>query len=197
MTLFTNKYRVESTRLQCWDYSENGEYFVTICTKNSTKSFGDIQNEMMGLNDLGNIAAICLQNIPSHFPFVELGALVIMPNHVHGIIIINKPPIVDGGITTNESPIVETQDFASLHGLDDMKCNKFGPQSKNLASIIRGFKIGVTKYARQNNINFSWQPRFYDHIILNDSESEEIEFYILNNPRKWYEDHNNPTNLWI
>jgi len=190
MTLFKNKYRIESTRLKHWDYSSDGEYFVTICAKNRKEYFGEIRNGIMGLNGIGNMAAICWQNIPSHFPFVELGAWVVMPNHVHGVIIINKPNV---GIS------VETQDFASLqnNGFDNCNANKFGPQSKNLASIIRGFKIGVTKYAKSQNIYFKWQPRFYDHVIFKELESEMIHDYILNNPQKWEMDRNNPENLWM
>lgn len=116
-----------------------------------------------------------------------------MPNHVHGIIIINKQP-----------PHVETQDFASPHntGLNldfaslwnagyeqnpEIK-NHFGPQSKNLASIIRGFKIGVTKYAEQNDTYFAWQSRFHDDIIRNEEEYQRIQNYILANPKNWKED---------
>ena len=96
-------------------------------------------------------------------------------NHIHGIIIIDK------------NDIVETQNIASLR---PNKQNKFGAQSKNLASIIRGFKIGVTKYANQNNIPFRWQPRFYDRIIRTEIELRNIREYIVFNPEKWQEDEN-------
>ena len=68
------------------------------------------------------------------------------------------------------------------------KCNQFGPQSKNLASIVRGFKVGVSKYATINNIPFSWQPRFYDHIICNEKELFNVRKYIIENPVKWGRD---------
>jgi len=77
----------------------------------------------------------------------------------------------------------ETQDLASLPG-----GNRFGPQSRNLASIVRGYKIGVTKYARQNNIPFTWQESYYDHIIRNTDEHELVWQYILANPLNWAED---------
>ncbi|MGQ1891400.1 transposase [Thermophagus sp. OGC60D27] len=63
--------------------------------------------------------------------------------------------------------------------------NQFGPQSQNLASIIRGFKIGVTKNARQINPHFAWQPRYHDHIIRNEKSFYNISKYIINNPGKW------------
>lgn len=75
-----------------------------------------------------------------------------------------------------------TQNFASQQ---QKNTNKFGPQSKNLASVIRGFKIGVTKYAKQNNIPFAWQPRFHDQIIRNNDELNRIALYIEQNIAKW------------
>jgi len=169
MTLTNNK-------LQNWDYSNNGYYFVTICTKNKDKYFGEIKNEEMILNDIGKIAEKYWQEIPKHFDFVVLDEFIVMPNHIHGIIIIDK------------NNFVETQDVASLQLKH--KQNKFGPQSRNLASIIRGFKIGVTKYSNQNNINFQWQPRFYDRIIRTEQELSNIREYIAFNPEKWPEDEN-------
>lgn len=131
---------------------------------------------------------------------MELGAHVIMPNHVHGIVIINKPNDErnDGKnpIRYNESS-VETQDLASLQKTpttqgDPIKPNntknKFGPQSKNLASIIRGYKIGVTKNARQFQPGFSWQSRYHDHIIRNENSLQNISQYIMDNPMNWERD---------
>jgi REP element-mobilizing transposase RayT len=95
-----------------------------------------------------------------------------MPNHVHGIIIIDKPD--DGG--------------APPPDIAPAPANRFGPQSQNLASIVRGYKIGVTKYARQNNIPFAWQARYHDHVIRNAGEHARIRKYIRENPQKWAED---------
>jgi putative transposase len=98
------KHHRKSIRLQGYDYSQGGVYFVTIITYQRDCLFGEIVNEEMKLNDFGKIADECWSAIPQHFPFVELGAYVIMPNHVHGIIIINDahknnllPPIVGAG----------------------------------------------------------------------------------------------------
>jgi REP element-mobilizing transposase RayT len=91
-----------------------------------------------------------------------------MPNHIHGIIIINK---TDDG-RDNERTINERQ-------------NKFGPQSNNLASVIRGFKSAVKKYAVMNEIVFEWQSRFYDHIVQSDESFSRIRQYIESNPAKW------------
>ena len=148
----------------------------------------------MILSDIGKTAENCWCEIPRHFPFVKLDEYVIMPNHIHGIIIIEKPMICNVSI----KPVdfmgipVETQDFASLptQQSDATKqsnepSSNFGPQSKNIASIIRGFKIGVTKYAVNNNIPFEWQGRYYDHIIRDENDLNRIRKYIIKNPSKW------------
>ncbi|MDA3905825.1 MAG: hypothetical protein PF484_07100 [Bacteroidales bacterium] len=170
---FQNKYRISSARLQNWDYGWNAAYFVTICTHNREYILGEIDNGKMILSEIGKIAQQYWNEIPAHFPFVELDSFVVMPNHVHGIIIINK----------TDNVIVETQNFASRQS--DHPKNKFGPQSQNLASIIRGYKSGVKKYATINKIDFTWQPRFYDHIIRNDKSYHNIANYIINNPLNW------------
>ena len=80
--------------------------------------------------------------------------------------------------------MVETQNFASLPSSKQL-FNKFGPQSKNLASIVRGYKIGVTKFAKTIHPGFAWQPRYYDHIIRNSVSLEKIQNYIYKNPINW------------
>ena len=182
MAKFRNKCRIESTRNPNWDYGLNGAYYITICTKNRKLYFGYIENGEMNLSEIGKIAHQYFSEIPDHFPFVKLGAFVIMPNHVHGIIIIDKKP-------------VETQNFGSLHVPLNIPIhqppktkNKFGPQSQNLGSIVRGFKTGVKKFATMHKINFTWQPKFHDHIIRNKPEYNRIKKYILNNPANWDDD---------
>ncbi len=176
MDKYKNKYRISSTRAKWWDYSSNAAYFVTICTKDKEHYFGSIANGIMQLSAMGHIANSCWHQIPNHFPFVLLGAHIIMPDHVHGIVIINKP---DHGSKNT----IETQDLASP--LNPKPKNKFGPQSQNLASIIRGFKVGVTKNARQINPEFSWQSRFHDSIIRDHISYERVSKYIIDNPSKW------------
>jgi len=178
-TLFKNKYRVETFRLPNRDYGANGYYYVTIKTKNGNHFFGHINNKKMILNKLGKIADKCWQEIPKHYPFVYLDKYVIMPNHVHGIIFINKH---------QNDVIVETQDLASLQIQSNTpkQTNKFGPQSQNLGAIVRGFKIGVTKYARTNNIPFGWHPRYHDRVLRIENDELNIKRrYINNNPMEW------------
>lgn len=127
MAKFKNKYRIESTRLQSWDYSSATLYFITICTENRIHYFGEISDEKMEFSEIGKLVEKCWLEIPQHFPFLKLHNHVIMPNHVYGII-----------------EMAETQNVASLQ-ISSKPKNQFEPQSKNLASIVLGFKIGVTK----------------------------------------------------
>ncbi len=169
MSKYKNKYRIESTRLKNWDYGSNGNYFVTICTKNMQHYFGDIvpivpeQLYEHHFTQIGKIAFEYWKEIPNHFPFVIPDEFVIMPNHIHGIISIQK------------------------RIYNHWKPNDFGPQSQNLGSIIRGFKAAVKKYSTLNNIDFKWQPRFYDTIIRDEKHLSTVRQYILNNPVKWIE----------
>ncbi len=170
MKKYKNRYRIETTRLQNWDYGANAAYFVTICTKNREHFFGEINNGKMQLSEIGKIVENeWLKTFEMRQDMnLQMYEYVIMPNHFHSIIAIGDNPY-------------NTQ-------RDTKSKNQFGPQSKNLASIIRGFKIGVTKNARKINPVFQWQSRFYDHIIRNEKSFQRISEYIKNNPLNWKED---------
>ncbi len=144
-------------------------YFVTICTKNRIHFFGEIENGIMDFSVLGKIVAAEWVKTPAIRPDMnlELGAFVVMPNHFHAILIIGDNP---------------------YNTIMDGVRSAFKPQSKNLASIIRGFKSSVTTYARNNNIPFDWQPRFHDHIIRTGAAYDRISRYIVTNPINWKKD---------
>jgi REP element-mobilizing transposase RayT len=187
MDKYKGKYRTTTTRATFWDYGANAAYFVTICTNNREHSFGEVVNGEMQLSEIGRVADECWRAIPEHFPFVQLDSHIIMPNHVHGIIIIDKPE--------NSQISVQPQDLAAQptnlpppNPPENAGKNKFGPQSRNLASIVRGFKIGVTKGARLIDPLFKWQPLYHDHIIRDDRAYQNISNYIENNPQKWQDD---------
>jgi len=181
-TKFQNKYRIPSTRLKNYDYSQNGAYFVTICAKNREHWFGKIvisqlQYEMR-LSEIGNNAQKYWLKIPNHFSFVKLGEFVVMPNHIHGIVIIDKN---DNYIV--ETPNVETPKLGVSTG-NDKKYWKSG----NLGVIINQYKRVCTIQSRQINPNFAWQSRFYDRIIRNEKEYGRISEYIFYNPQNWEKD---------
>jgi putative transposase len=177
--LFTQKYRISSTRLADYDYGSNGMYFITICTRGRALYFGDIAETQavstICPSEIGQVAIDCWLAIPTYFPFVELDTFQLMPNHVHGILWICKPDAVE----TNWLP------------------NQFGPQRQNLASIIRGYKAGVQKYATMHQVDFGWQSRYYDRVVRNTPELTRIRSYIDNNPAQWADEQNNLENLYM
>ena len=206
-TKFQNKYRIESARLHNWDYRSDGSYFITICTKNRDHFFGDIQNGNMILTEIGQLAYQFWNEIPDHFPSIELGNFVIMPNHVHGILTIhgyNKNIIWDGNKPASSSiSFVETlQCNVSTNDMDDKndnndskskneKMSKISPKPGSISTIIRSYKSVVTKHSKQFDSNFAWQFRFHDHIIRNNRSFYFIQKYITQNPLKWENDRFN------
>ena len=161
-----NNHHRRSIRLKGYDYSQAGLYFITICTRDRLCLFGTIENEGMILNDAGRLAEHCWMEIPEHYPETQLHEYVIMPNHIHGI----------AGVQ-NVEPLLPRQN----------KYQKIIPRS--IGAIIRGFKIGVTKWFRQNTtIRTVWQRNFYEHIIRDYESYLKIAEYIHTNPVKWRED---------
>ncbi|WP_422091031.1 transposase [Tenacibaculum ovolyticum] len=122
MDKFKNKYRISSTRLQNWDYGSNGAYFITICTKNREHYFGKIKNKEMQLTEVGKLAETYWMEIPEHFPFVTLGNFVIMPNHMHGILIIDKPTLQVKTLQCNVSTMQENNSTTN-DKVKTLQCN--------------------------------------------------------------------------
>ena len=178
---FKNKYRTVTNRLHDWDYSSEGFYYTTICTKDRICCLSEIKNNKVYLFDIGKIVLEEWLKTSKLRANVFLDDFIIMPNHIHGIIVIEN----------KES--VETQSSASLHKGNK---NKFGPQIRNLGSIVRGFKAASKKRINTKfNLNFQWQSRFYEHIIRDEDDYARIKEYIANNPIDWENDKNHPNNF--
>jgi putative transposase len=218
MKKFQNKYRIPSARLQNWDYGENGAYFITICTKNMVHYFGNVETQLiasvqdanddakceMQLNELGEIAHRNWENIPNQFPYIELGSFQIMPNHMHGILIIAKTRLIASNdddtvetrlIASNDDDTVETRLIASVQSQNENENEKGGfagdknPMlNENISRIIRWYKGRCSFEMRKIHADFEWLSRFHDHIIRDSKEFERIQTYIENNPSKWFED---------
>jgi len=188
--LFKNQYRIESTRLKGWDYSSPGRYFITICTGDHECCFGSVRNGKMDLSDIGYIADKYLHEIPNHFPFAMVDEFIVMPNHVHVIIQIKNNPGNQrgGGFDGGRDAKYCVSTPVNIPKTQCNNKNTFGPQSGNLASIIRGYKTGVSVWCRKSNRQFVWQPRFYDHIIRDEKELYFIRRYIRQNPACWDKD---------
>ncbi|PIQ23645.1 hypothetical protein COW36_07870 [bacterium (Candidatus Blackallbacteria) CG17_big_fil_post_rev_8_21_14_2_50_48_46] len=172
------KHNRQSIRLKEYDYTRPGSYFITICTQNRKRLFGDIMNGVMLLNPLGQRVHQYWGEIPNHFPHATLDEYVVMPNHVHGIIAIDAG---DGGNRVTYAT-VGANNYSPLPPQPRGTSNTIG-------SIVRGFKIGVTKWAHQNtDIQTVWQRNYYDHIIRDERALHRIRQYIKNNPMKWESD---------
>ena len=171
-----NIHHRKSVRLKEYDYSKEGLYFITICCDARNHLFGGIVDGKMILYDAGKIANQCWLDIPNHFPNAILHEHIIMPNHVHGIIELKSPHV---GVEYIQ-PLRTHHEF-----------QKIIPRS--IGSIVRGYKIGVTKWFRNNRAeNFPppqvWQRNYYEHIIRNEKSYLTISNYIVNNPKNWKDD---------
>lgn len=177
---FRNKYRIPSARAT-WHKYDGGIYFVTICTAGKEHFFGTItcgQNTNdepeMHLSEIGKIAADNLANTKHHYPYADVPLFVVMPNHIHAIVIIDQCDI-HAGKSDAHTP------HAPHTGL-------VSPASGCLATVIRGFKASVSRYAGARQISFAWQARYYDHIVRNDKELADIARYIETNVSNWATD---------
>ena len=208
---FQNKYRIASARLHNWDYSSNGAYFITICTQNKEHYFGTINDGKMVLSEIGKLVEQFWIEIPNQFLFIELGNFVIMPNHVHGIIIINKLHTnsqvetrfisSNNSNTTDETRFIasnnsnttdKTRLIASLQEQPIKNGGFAGDKNpmfhENISKIIRWYKGRCSFEIRKIHADFGWQSRFHDHIIRNANSFENIQNYIQENPERWEND---------
>lgn len=151
-----------SIRLQQYNYASPGWYFVTLCTAGRYPFFGFIRDGKMNLSKIGHNAEHCWQQIPVHFPHAEVDAFVVMPDHVHGIIRINHQ--VKAGQSINRFQYVIP---------------------RSIPSIVRGYKIGVTKSSRKEGDSFAWQRNYYEHVIRDARALDNIRKYIRDNPAAW------------
>jgi REP element-mobilizing transposase RayT len=166
--------RKPRNRLEDYDYSRSGYCFVTTCTNNHEEFFGKIDNNEMVLNKYGYYVKEQWEWLAQKYPYVITDEFIIMPNHLHGILIIKQYP---------ECTKARTGRDLSLHGI------------KSLSSLIGAFKTTSSKIIRQNGLsNFKWQRSFHDHIIRNNKSLQNIREYIQNNPAKWDIDEENINN---
>lgn len=174
---YQKKFRVETSRAQFYDYGESGLYFITICTREKQHFFGNVYNGKMELSVIGKLAENYWKEIPDHFPFVNLDDYIVMPNHVHGILEIDKMKQCAGDAINRVS--------TGGGGITGLK----NPMGKgNLSEIIRWFKGRTSFEARKINAEFGWQTRFHDHVITTEEAFQMIQQYIITNPEKWSRD---------
>ncbi len=207
----------KSIRLKGYDYSTAGLYFITLCVHDRECCFGTIENGEMILNAIGKIANIYLNEIPKHYPHVEMGEFIVMPNHVHCILKLNDNDNVGTrhGVSDNNNdagnndvrprhgvalPNNMDNPVGTCHGMSPQQpppqqpslpsVNQFGkPVSGSVSVIINQYKSSVKRWCNKNGHEyFKWQSRFHDHIIRNHQSYVNISEYIINNPAKWGDD---------
>ncbi|MBU5615107.1 transposase [Geomonas azotofigens] len=166
-----------SVRLDGFDYAQDGAYFVTVCTYGRQALFGHLVEEAAGikakLTGAGMAVRSCWLEIPRHFPLVTLDAFIVMPDHVHGILFLSG----------------HEQSLGRVRGANDYSPLQENGTSLTVGSVVRGFKIGVTKWFKENQpcADKVWQRSYYEHVIRNDNELDLARQYILENPAKLHE----------
>ena len=164
-------------RHSAWDYQNSGYYFITINTKNREESFGVIMENTMHLSNIGEIADEELNQTVRLRSYVAIDRYVIMPDHVHMILILHEQCIKGGGVARYAATITSRVNpyFSSI-----------SPKSSSVSSIIRSYKSAVTKRCHENGHNhFAWQSRFYDHIIRDEEELYNVRKYVEQNVMRW------------
>jgi REP element-mobilizing transposase RayT len=199
MTLFKNKYRVETTRLTGWDYRSAGYYFVTICTHDRACYLGEIRDGEMLLSPQGEILAEEWQRTGTLRGNIVLDEWVTMPNHFHAIIsiITDVTPCLDAKKHNRKNETC--QRHVSTAGVDVLnvetspvaRLDVAGLKSGSLGAIINQFKSVCTKRIRAAGHVFGWQARYYEQIIRNEKSLHDIRKYVVNNPMKWQLDNDN------
>jgi putative transposase len=167
-----------SIRLKGYDYKQAGAYFITVCTQDRACFFGNVVDGEMLSSDSGRVAQAAWSDLPGRFQNINLDEFVVMPNHIHGIILVGTQFIAP--TNSSQPPIANTDQ---------------GPMNRapTLGRIIRAYKAVTTRHIRRTaNATFAWQRNYYEHIIRNDESLNRIRQYILDNPTRWVFDRENP-----
>ena len=201
----SKKYQRKSIRLKGYDYSNAGLYFITICCKDRVCRFGDVVNGEMVLNEFGQIAHDGWIKLVERFSNFELDVFQIMPNHMHGIIVLKNIPVVSGFTPdpnkedpnkedpNKEDPSAEYPNKPEKNTIDQIE-KKSKDIAPSIPDIVGAYKSLVSngslkKYKLRNQaMGKLWQSNYYEHIIRNEQSFQNISSYIINNPKKWEED---------
>ena len=190
------KHHRRSIRLKDYDYTQAGAYFITLCVENRACVLGDVIDGEMQLSPSGAIVAEAWEWLAQQYPYVAIDEYVVMPNHFHGIIVIDAPTV--GAVREppneppNEPPTIPSPSTPTVGAVREPP-NK--PPRKSLGRLIGAFKTVSTKRINELNttpgISF-WQRNYYEHIIRHENALDRIRRYIIRNPMKWAIDRQNP-----
>jgi putative transposase len=202
MTYDPERHHRRSIRLKGYDYAQAGAYFVTICAHGRECLFGEVLGGEMRLNAYGDIVAQCWDDLPRHYPTVGLDAFVVMPNHVHGIVVLTDPatpaPANAGVVGAGLRP---ARVGAAGGGADGEVVGEATPAGRRpappLSEVVRAFKSFSAR--RVNELRGTggasvWQRNYYEHIIRNERSLGMVRDYIAGNPARWNADQLHPAN---
>ena len=171
-------------RLNGFDYSRDALYFITSCVQDKACVFGEVRNEEMRLNEFGCIAEQQWHRMAEQYPYVVLHAFVVMPNHVHGIIEIDRELV---GIGRDLSARRLNDKAGTINTV--IASSRPAQKIKSLSQLVGAYKSATSKLIRTAGLtDFAWQRSFHDHIIRSDKAYTKIRDYILSNPEKWLQD---------
>ncbi|MFA4835623.1 MAG: transposase [Dehalococcoidia bacterium] len=193
--------RRRSIRLKGYDYAQAGAYFITVCTQGRECLFGECANGKFNFNEAGRMVEAVWNELPIRFPDIETDTFVVMPNHIHGIIMIHSE--TRRGDPCDRPGMGHRRGEYKIRPYDGPeKCggNKNGTLSGSLGRIIQAFKSittvsyveGVSRHGWPPFPGRLWQRNYYEHVIRNDDDLNRIREYIQNNPARWSEDEENP-----
>ena len=188
-----------SIRLREYDYTQPGAYFITVCAYRKQSLFGTITDGVVTLSRCGEIVRQCWLNLPRCFPSIELDAFVVMPNHMHGTIMVTDGPVAycEQGeafpTRTDNKAQTRTGNASPLH-------TPHGTDPGSICAIVQNFKSVSTRKVNRANRTPGvplWQRNYYEHVIRNDHSLHEIRDYIEGNPCAWLRDEYNADTTWL
>ena len=182
--------RRTSIRLRAFDYAQHGAYFVTVCSHQRECLFGEVSGQTMQMNEAGSIVAGTWDCLPDHYPHVETDALIVMPNHVHAIIMLTDG-VVAGPVGTGSTPGRDGEGVSVAAGSKPAPTIRHG-----LPEIVRAFKTFSAR--RINDYRGTpgqpvWQRNYHEHVIRDEASLNRIRRYIAENPATWDADPDNVT----
>jgi REP element-mobilizing transposase RayT len=206
-----DRHHRRSIRLRGYDYSQNGGYFITICTQNRTCLFGNIVDGEMRMSGAGVMITTVWEEIPIYYPEIELGDFIVMPNHFHGIIAIvgagpracpntgQSMPMAIVGAGPCACPDTGQPMPMAIVGAGPCACPNTGqprgvaPTGLSLPDVVHRFKTMTTKRYTDGVKHHDWAPfdkrlwqrNYYEHVIRDEKEYRRIAEYIINNPMRW------------
>lgn len=188
MSYDSDRHHRRSIRLRGYDYAQAGAYFVTICTKDRACLFGEVVDGEIRPNETGRIVQTTWDRLASHYPGVQIDEFVVMPNHIHGIVVLP-------GRDDDNQHTVGAQFIAPPIGTGANPSTGAINRAPTLGAVVRGFKARITNAIndiRQTPGALVWQRNYYEHIIRDDDDLNRIRQYILDNPARWAFDRENP-----